>query len=95
MFCGLALGHCGPIVGKSFATMPLPKSLYEGGKQRRHFTLSNQAYDHLGLIAKDAGLSRSETLERLIRCQAVFEGGLVLSDEAWPEITDFSLSHDS
>lgn len=95
MVDGLALELCGPIVGKSFATMPLPKSLYKGGKQRRHFTLSEQAYEHLGLIAKDAGLSRSETLERLIRCQAVFEGGLVLSDEAWPEITDFSLSHET
>jgi hypothetical protein len=75
--------------------MPLPKSSYKGGKQRRHFTLSSQAYDHLGLIAKDAGLSRSETLERLIRCQHISEGRFVFSDDAWPEVTDFSLSNET
>lgn len=68
----------------------MPKSPYQGGKQRRHFTLSDQAYEHLGGLAKGAKLSRSETLERLIRCQALLEGEYTLSDDAWPEVTDFS-----
>jgi hypothetical protein len=91
MGAGLAQGHGGPIVGKFPVGAPLPKSPYEGGKQRRHFTLSNQAYGHLGLIAQEAGLSRSETLERLIRCQHISEGRFVFSDGAWPEVTDFSI----
>lgn len=68
----------------------MPKSPYEGGKKRRHFTLSDQAYSHLGFLAEGAKLSRSETLERLIRCQALLEGQYTLSDTAWPEVTDFS-----
>lgn len=82
-------------MGEFLAGLPLPKSPYEGGKQRRHFTLSSQAYQHLGLIAAGAGLSRSETLERIIRCQHVSEGHLVFSDDAWPEVTDFSLSNET
>jgi hypothetical protein len=69
----------------------MPKSLYEGGKQRRHFTLSLQAYDHLGRLAQGAKLSRSEALERLIRSQSLDEGHFLLSDEAWPEAIDFSI----
>jgi len=70
----------------------LPKSLYEGGKKRRHFTLSDQAHNHLCRLAQEAGISKSETVERLVRCQALLEGRFTLSDEAWPEVTDFSLS---
>ena len=68
----------------------MPKSPYEGGKKRRHFTLSDRAYNHLGGLADGAKLSRSEALERLIRCQALLEGEYTLSDDAWPEVTDFS-----
>lgn len=70
----------------------MPKSPYEGGKKRRHFTLSDRAYNHLGGLANGAKLSRSEALERLIRCQALLEGEYTLSDDAWPEVTDFSAS---
>lgn len=68
----------------------MPKSPYEGGKQRRHFTLSDQAYDHLTAIAKEASLSRSEALERLIRSISSWEGGFTLSDDAWPCMRDHS-----
>ena len=44
----------------------MPKSPYEGGKKRRHLTLSDQAYNHLGGLVKGAKLSRSEALEHLI-----------------------------
>lgn len=68
----------------------MPKSLYEGGKQRRHFTLSLKTFDHLSLIAKDAELSRSETLERLIRSTPAMEGSILFSDLAWPHAIDHS-----
>lgn len=70
----------------------MPKSLYEGGKQRRHFTLSTTTFDHLSLIAKDAGLSRSETLERLIRSTAISEGSMLLSNITWPMAYDHTES---
>jgi len=70
----------------------MSKSSYEGGKRRRHFTLSDQAYDHLTAIAKEASQSRSETIERLIRSTSSWEGGFTLSDEAWPSMRDHSLS---
>lgn len=61
----------------------MPKSLYKGGKQRRHFTLSSDSFDHLSLIAEGAKLSRSETLERLIRSTAISEGSMLLSNTSW------------
>ena len=69
----------------------MARSIYDGGKQRRHFTLSNQAYDHLTAIAHDGGLSRSETLERLVRSTDPCEGGSLLADDAWPFVIDHSL----
>ena len=69
----------------------MPKSLYEGGKQRRHLTLS----DHLTAIAKEASLSRSEVLERLIRSTPQWEGAAILTDEIWPDILDHSFSSES
>jgi hypothetical protein len=69
----------------------MPKSPYEGGKQRRHFTLSDQAYDHLTTIAVEANLSRSEAVERLIRSTSSWEGGFTLSDEAWSCMRDYSV----
>jgi hypothetical protein len=68
----------------------MPKSLYEGGKQRRHFTLTTSAFNHLSSIAKDAELSRSETLERLIRCTPITEGGSLIADHTWPFAWDYS-----
>jgi hypothetical protein len=70
----------------------LPRSFYEGGKKRRHFTLSDQAHDHLCRLAQEAGISKSETIERIVRCQHISEGRFTLSDEVWPEVTDFSFS---
>jgi hypothetical protein len=61
----------------------MPISPYQGGKKKRHFTLSDQAYDHLSSIAADARLSRSEALERLIRSTPIWEGSTTLSDGAW------------
>lgn len=69
----------------------MPKSLYEGGKRRRHFTLSDQAHDHLSAIAAEAQLSRSETLERLIRSVPKWEGIVSLADGAWSLVIDYSL----
>jgi hypothetical protein len=71
---------------------PMPKSPYEGGKQRKHFTLSETAYAHLSSIASSAGLSRSETLERLIRSIPAWEGAASLSNAAWPSCIDHSSS---
>ena len=70
----------------------MPKSLYDGGKQRRHFTLSDQAYSHLTAIAHDARISRSEAIERLVRCTPVFEGSAMFSNGAWPLVIDHSSS---
>jgi hypothetical protein len=68
----------------------MPKSPYEGGKQRKHFTLSETAYAHLSSIAASAALSRSETLERLIRSIPAWEGAASLSNAAWPSCIDHS-----
>jgi len=67
----------------------MPKSPYEGGKQRKHFTLSETAFAHLSAIASAAALSRSETLERIIRSTADWEGAALFSDDAWPFSIDF------
>ena len=68
----------------------MPRSVYDGGKRRRHFTLSDQAFDHLSAIAHDGDISRSEALERLVRSTPVFEGSAMLSDGAWPLVIDHS-----
>lgn len=68
----------------------MPASPYEGGKNKRHFTLSDTASDHLSSIAQSAGLSRSEALERLIRSVPEWEGGFSLSNEAWKECIDYT-----
>lgn len=68
----------------------MPKSIYDGGKRRRHFTLSGQAYAHLTAIAHEGMISRSEALERLVRSTPVFEGSASLSDGAWPLVIDHS-----
>ena len=70
----------------------MAKSIYDGGKRRRHFTLSDQAFDHLTAIAHSGALSRSETLERLVRSTHAEEGSLLLSDAAWPFVIDHSSS---
>ena len=67
----------------------MPKSPYEGGKQRKHFTLSETAFAHLSSIAASAALSRSETLERIIRSTADWEGAALFSDDTWPFSIDF------
>ena len=76
----------------------MPTSPYEGGKKKRQFTLSDQAYDHLGAIADDAKLSRSEALERIIRSMPVWEGSTSLANGAWELCIDYasegSLSND-
>jgi hypothetical protein len=66
----------------------MAKSIYDGGKRRRHFTLSDQAYDHLTAIAHDGGISRSEILERLVRSTDIGDGSSLLSDNAWPFVID-------
>lgn len=65
----------------------MPKAHYDGGKQRRHFTLSSQAYDHLSSLATEAQLSRSETVERILRSTGP-EYSSIVSDDVWPEIID-------
>jgi hypothetical protein len=70
----------------------MAKSIYDGGKRRRHFTLSDQGYAHLTAIAQDGGISRSETLERLVRSTDISDGSSLLSDDAWPFVIDHSSS---
>ena len=70
----------------------MARSIYDGGKRRRHFTLSDQAFDHLSAIAHDGAISRSETLERLVRSTDIGEGSSLLSDDAWPFVIDYSSS---
>lgn len=61
---------------------------YEGGKNRRHFTLSSKAYEHLSCIARNAMLSKSEALERLIRATPLWEGSALLANDPWKFVTD-------
>lgn len=68
----------------------MPISPYQGGKRKRHFTLSDQAHEHLSAIAADAKLSRSEALERLIRSVPVWEGSASLSNGAWKMCVDYA-----
>lgn len=72
----------------------MPKSSYEGGKQRRHFTLSDQAYAHLSAIAGEARLSRSEALERIVRSYSFHEAA-ILHDDIWPDIIDHTIPLDN
>lgn len=65
----------------------MPKSSYQGGKKRRHFTISDQAYAHLSAIAGEAKLSRSEALERILRSYSFYEASII-SDAIWPDIID-------
>ena len=69
----------------------MPKSHYEGGKQRRHFTLSDQAYAHLSAIAAEAKLSRSEAMERILRGYSFYEASII-SDAIWPDIIDHTIA---
>ena len=67
----------------------MAKSIYDGGKRRRHFTLSDQGYAHLTAIAKDSDISRSEALERLVRSTDLSDGSsFLLSDDVWPFVID-------
>lgn len=68
----------------------MPKSSYEGGKRRHHFTLSDKAYAHLSAIAGEARLSRSEALERILRSYSFYEA-TILQDDIWPDIIDHTL----
>lgn len=73
----------------------MPKSPYSGGKQGRHVTLSDEAYAHLTAIAQSGGLSRSETLERLIRSTEISDGECIFSDEVWPFVVDRTINNSS
>jgi hypothetical protein len=68
----------------------MPKSPYDTPKTKRHFTLTQDACDHLANIAHDAKLSRSEALERLIRATPVWEGSTSLSNGAWSLCVDYT-----
>jgi hypothetical protein len=57
-------------------------------KKRRHVTLTDTAFNHLGDIAHEARKSNSETLERLIRSTPVWEGSATLADNAWEQCFD-------
>lgn len=71
----------------------MPVSLYEGGKRRCHFTISDQAHAHLSAIASEAKLSRSEAVERILRGFSFYEAE-ILKDEVWPSIIDHSIPGD-
>ena len=71
-----------------FIVLFMPTSPYRGGKRKRHFTLSDDANEHLGEIAADARLSKSEALERLIRSTPAYEGSATLANGAWKLVFD-------
>lgn len=54
------------------------KKIYGERKEKRHFALTPFALSRLQDIAASAGLSKSETLERLIRQTEPYDG-LVLA----------------
>jgi len=56
--------------------------LYDQPKRKIHFALTPTALDRLRELATNAELSRSETLERLLRSTPAHEG-LVLCNENW------------
>jgi len=56
--------------------------LYDRRKQKVHVTLTPTALANLAELAKVAELSRSETLERLLRHIPPYEG-LVLNNANW------------
>ena len=59
-------------------------------KKRRHVLFTDTAWEHLGDIAHEARLSNSETLERLVRSTAPWEGSATLANNAWEECMDFT-----
>ena len=59
-------------------------------KKRRHVLFTDTAWEHLADIAHDARLSNSETLERLVRSTAPWEGSATLANNAWEECMDFT-----
>jgi metal-responsive CopG/Arc/MetJ family transcriptional regulator len=70
-------------------------SPYQGGKKRFHFSLTEDASKHLSDIASEAQLSRSETLERIIRSLPSWEGNMSFSNEAWSACIDYVLDEDT
>ena len=68
----------------------MSKSVHGEPKKRRHITLTDTAFGHLGDIAHDARLSNSEAMERLIRATPIWEGSATLSNSAWEECMDHS-----
>lgn len=68
------------------------KNLHGEPKKRRHITLTDTAFMHLGEIAHEARLSCSEVLERLIRSTPIWEGSASLSNSTWEECMDHSQS---
>lgn len=59
-------------------------------KKGRHLSLTDTAFTHLNNIAHEARLSKSETLERLIRSTPIWEGNATLSDGAFSLIEDYA-----
>ena len=68
----------------------MPKTDYTNPKTKKHFTLTQDAFDHLASIAAEARLSRSETLERIIRGTPVWEGSTSFANGAWPLCIDYT-----
>jgi hypothetical protein len=54
--------------------------------------LSAQARAYLRTLASSAGLSMSETVERLIRACPPEDAPTVLADAPWQEATDYAAS---
>jgi len=59
-------------------------------KKGRHLSLTDTAFNHLNNIAHEARLSKSETLERLIRSTPIWEGNATLSEGAFSLIEDYA-----
>jgi hypothetical protein len=82
------IDYCGGVHQFSAHELIMKKSYHDEPKTKRHVTLTQTASDHLDAIAKEAGLSRSEAIERLIRSMSVWEAGFVLSEDGWSSCVD-------
>jgi hypothetical protein len=87
MAAGVVKSDGGVIVAMTFAPCHGKKHL-RWRQTASSFHAKRSSFDHLTAIAHDGAISRSETLERLVRSTDIGEGSSLLSDDAWPFVID-------
>lgn len=60
----------------------LMRQFYSEPKRKVHLSLTNEACSRLSAISEVAGLSKSETLERLLRNTEPYEGLVLIQQSA-------------